>query len=355
MFPVLFLRNNIHVASRVLPEQSHSTSQANQHSRAKPRFSRLAKGFGILNILSTIYIIAHLEQAPVTGRWRMIAVSPILERKMAEEAHDQAQREFAGRLLTPEHVLSHHIHRVVDRLLQSNNLGKLVPLNDAHGSGATIKPLESHLTVDVHDSSSAEEEDWELLIVNDNRVPNARATYRTIVVFTGILGIAKDEQGLAAILGHEIGHVVARHHQEQISLVKPLLVIESLLSKVVDLNQGLSHRLAQWAHASLSINSRQQEIEADIIGLTLMARACYDPQAALNVLDRMTKLEQSHGVRNRHSFFSTHPAFPERAQALERWLDVANAVRRANPQCGDMEDDVASFRAAQRISLAHSD
>ncbi len=97
---------------------------------------------------------------------------------MAEEAHNQAQREFAGRLLAPEHVLSHHIHRVVDRLLQANNLGKLIPLNDAHGSGATIRPLVSHFAVDVHDSSSASEEDWELLIVNDNRVPNARATYR---------------------------------------------------------------------------------------------------------------------------------------------------------------------------------
>ena len=132
-----------------------------------------------------------------------------------------------------------------------------------------------------------------------------------IVVFTGIIPVAKDEDGLAAILGHglssglmwlsltlirgtEIAHVVARHNAERYSSMKVLLGFATLL-EVLGLDIGIARLLTTFL---LDLpNSRKQELEgsqvfevvawkflttcsADVIGLRLSAKACYSPEAA---------------------------------------------------------------------------
>lgn len=119
-----------------------------------------------------------------------------------------------------------------------------------------------------------------------------------VVVFTGILPICRDEDGLAAVLGHgsfhflslpfphvyslpvahaEIGHVVARHNSERYSSMKVLLALSYLLD-AAGLDFGVARLLTTFL---LDLpNSRTQEREADAIGLRLSAKACFRPDAA---------------------------------------------------------------------------
>jgi metalloendopeptidase OMA1, mitochondrial len=99
-----------------------------------------------------------------------------------------------------------------------------------------------------------------------------------VIVFTGILPICQDEDGLAAVLGHEIGHVVMRHNSERMSKAQVLFVLAQAMDLVLGIDFGIS-RLIMTYLLDLP-NSRTQELEADRIGLRLAARACFRPEAA---------------------------------------------------------------------------
>lgn len=127
-------------------------------------------------------------------------------------------------------------------------------------------------------------------------------------MYSGILPIAKNDDGLAAILGHEIAHNVARHAAE--SLSSTILWYPARLILMALDNSGYTMGLGQLL-GDLALNfgimmpaSRKQESEADYIGLMMMARSCYDPQAAVAVWQRMQQAEKA-GIPE---WMSTHPS-----------------------------------------------
>lgn len=126
-------------------------------------------------------------------------------------------------------------------------------------------------------------------------------------VYSGILPICKGDDGVAAVLGHEIAHNIASHAEEGMS--RSLLVrgiVYALIS--LDITQFFGSILAQYA-LDLGITkpaSRKQESEADYIGLMMMTRACYDPHAAVRFWGRMQKADEQE--RETPQFLSTHPS-----------------------------------------------
>jgi len=146
-------------------------------------------------------------------------------------------------------------------------------------------------------------------------------------VYTGILPITRDESGLAAVLGHEIGHVVARHGGERVS--QQLLVNVGLETAMVSLSGGnpaTVQAVASLLGAGATVGvllpwSRAQESEADHLGLILMAKAGYDPHAARDLWVRMAAASQGSG--RPPEFLSTHPSEPTRIQQIEVWLPEA--------------------------------
>jgi hypothetical protein len=145
-------------------------------------------------------------------------VSPKFEAALWEASYDELSKEYRENLLPPSHVITQHVHRIVSRILEANNLGTLrgdgrVPtpprglLQSALGFGKSrseeAAPDLWDPDSDVRDTANGfGKKEWNLLVVNDKKVVNAMAAPGTVVVFTGILPVAKDEQGLAAILGH---------------------------------------------------------------------------------------------------------------------------------------------------------
>ncbi|KAG8217380.1 peptidase family M48-domain-containing protein [Butyriboletus roseoflavus] len=224
-----------------------------------------------------VYFVAHLEQVPETGRWRFIDISPKFEGQLEKISYTSLLSDYEGKILPAHHPITRHVHRVVSDLLKASDLGTL------HSS----TPRKSPADVDGlwHDDpfSAARAPDgvgkgWNLLVVNDPKVVNAMASLGTIVVFTGILPVCRDEAGLAAVVAHEIGHVVARHASERYSSSRVLILLAFLL-QAVGIDYGVARMLN---HLLFKLpNSRTQELEADTLGMRIAARACYDPQHAV--------------------------------------------------------------------------
>mgnify|MGYP001814795979 FL=1 len=137
-----------------------------------------------------------------------------------------------------------------------------------------------------------------------------------VAVYTGIMEVAKNEAGLAAIMGHEIAHAIARHGAER--MTQAMLVNTGLSMADVSL-QNSENRELILAAIGLSANvglllpySRKHETEADNIGTLYMARAGYDPTEAVALWQRFAEAEQARVP----AFLSTHPPSRERAEAL---------------------------------------
>jgi predicted Zn-dependent protease len=150
-----------------------------------------------------------------------------------------------------------------------------------------------------------------------------------VFVYSGILPTAQTDDGLAAILGHEIAHNLARHQAESMSraaiILTPLTAALVLLDAMYGFGYGPGRFLGNIAmeFGLARPASRVQESEADFIGLMMMAKSCYDPYAAVGVWQRMEEGEKQEIPQ----WLSTHPS----VSGYSFWevpLEVANRRRR---------------------------
>lgn len=184
---------------------------------------------------------------------------------------------------------------------------------------------------------------WEFALFNDDS-PNAFALPGgKIGVNTGIFKVARNQDQLAAVIAHEIGHVISRHHDEritrQIGAQTGVGLISALLgsqygSAAQQTAQQVGGTVAQGAF--LLPNNRQQESEADVVGQRLMAEGGFDPQQAVNLWENMI----SAGSGSTPEWLSTHPDPQSRisglrslAGGLTATYQQARAAGRT-PKCG---------------------
>ena len=168
--------------------------------------------------------------------------------------------------------------------------------------------------------------EWDVTLIDDPQANAFCLPGGKMVVYTGILGPAKDEAGLATVLGHEVAHAVAEHGAERIFR-------QELTDTAVQFAAGafaddpvefrnIAGLLGAGAQVGLSLPwSREQESEADRIGLIFMARAGYDPRAAIGFWERMAKA--SRGQDRPPEYLSTHPESATRIEQIRTWLPEA--------------------------------
>jgi len=174
-------------------------------------------------------------------------------------------------------------------------------------------------------ASIAQQFTWEVSVIKDDTTMNAFALPGgKIAVYTGIFPVAKNEAGLAAILGHEVTHALARHGAERMSqgMLAEGLVVGATLGAA---SQGINPEVAQLAGGALANYgfilpySRKHESEADYIGLLLAAQAGYDPHEAVHVWERMEQVSKGQPPE----FLSTHPGHGTRIKQLESQMNEA--------------------------------
>jgi metalloendopeptidase OMA1, mitochondrial len=167
---------------------------------------------------------------------------------------------------------------------------------------------------------------WEFTVINDPETVNAFAVPGgKVAVYTGIFGPARDEAGLAVVLGHEVAHALARHPAERMSQGLLLQIGGVGLGVALGRNPALANQVLQAYGIVGGVGmlpfSRSQETEADHIGLILMAKAGYDPRVALELWERMEKKEGARAAPP--EFLSTHPGYETRVQQIRSFLPEA--------------------------------
>jgi predicted Zn-dependent protease len=167
---------------------------------------------------------------------------------------------------------------------------------------------------------------WEFRVIDNDKTLNAFCLPGgKVAVYTGLLPVAQDDAGLAAVISHEVAHAIARHGGERLS--QEMVVAGLSVATVVATNDSPNRDLyvgllgAGAAVGVLLPYSRLHESEADRMGLIYMAKAGYDPRAALGLWQRMA--EASKGKSRPPEWLSTHPADATRIKEIEHWLPEA--------------------------------
>jgi predicted Zn-dependent protease len=173
---------------------------------------------------------------------------------------------------------------------------------------------------------------WEFVVFKQDDTPNAFCLPGGKVgVYTGILPITQNDNGLATVMGHEVGHAVARHGGERMS--QQLAVALGGVGLAVALREKpqQTQALAMVAYGVTTTvgvllpYSRRQELEADYMGLKFMAKAGYDPQGAVDFWKRFKAYNDKQGGQP-IEFLSTHPLDEKRIKELEKHLPEAQKI-----------------------------
>ena len=167
---------------------------------------------------------------------------------------------------------------------------------------------------------------WEFNLVQDQSANAFCMPGGKIVVYEGILPITQDEASLAIVLGHEIAHAVAKHSAEQMSKAtrsQTGLQIGSGILSAIGVDQGIASAATSIASQGLQLMnlkySRDNESEADHMGLVFAAMAGYDPNVAISFWKRMS----ASGGSGTPAFLSSHPSDEKRIADIQKHLPEA--------------------------------
>ena len=248
------------------------------------------------------------ETNPYTGRSQLLMTSVSQEMQMGAQAYDQVKSDPKMRLSQDPHEIE-PVKRVAARIVEAAKRSKYAEM--------------------------ANQFQWEVTVIKDDKTPNAFALPGgKMAVYTGIFPMAKTEAGLAAVMGHEVVHALARHGAERMSQGQ----LANTGLQIVGAAAGAAGRggmLGQAAMAALGVGaqvgvllpfSRKHESEADYIGILLAADAGYDPREAVALWERMG---QTSGGGAPSEFMSTHPSHETRIDQLKRWMPEAMAIYQA--------------------------
>ncbi|KAL3521466.1 hypothetical protein ACH5RR_019615 [Cinchona calisaya] len=300
-------------------------------------------------LVITVYF-GNLESVPYTKRNHFVLLSRSLERQLGETQFEEMKKAFKGKILPPIHPESVRVRLIAKDLIEALQRGlkkeqiwsdpeyasEFVGSDEASGHETLLALSDSTSTAEgkwskedeilddkwVQQSRKHGQEkgkqsatghleglNWEVLVVNQPVVNAFCLPGGKIVVFTGLLEHFRTDSEIATILGHEVAHAVARHAAEGITknlwfAIVQLILYQFVVPDVVNTMSSLFLRLPF---------SRRMEMEADYIGLLLMASAGYDPRVAPRVFEKLGKVTGDSALRD---YLSTHPSGKKRAKLL---------------------------------------
>jgi predicted Zn-dependent protease len=248
-------------------------------------------------------LIAKGWQTGPFGRHQIVALSPEQEAQLGAQAFQQVLHES-------EVVREGPIVAVVRRL------------------GSRLADASNHKDVLARLQLKPQHFQWAYRVVRSRQVNAFCLPGGKVVVYTGILPVAETEDGLATVLGHEIGHALAHHGAERMAQQQLVQLGQlAVASSLGDLDPRQQRQVMALLGAGSQFGillpfSRKHESEADHIGLLLMAAAGYDPRQAIHFWQRMERISGN----QRLEFTSTHPSHEHRIRDLKRWLAEAEPL-----------------------------
>lgn len=183
-----------------------------------------------------------------------------------------------------------------------------------------------------HVPKSAHQGSWEVVVFDSKQVNAFALPGGKIGVYTAILDVAKTPAQLAAIIGHEVAHVLEEHSNERLSSNQLTQTGLALVNTALE-SQNIQQRNAIMSGLGLGVQygiilpyGRSHESEADIVGQDLMAVSGFNPKASIALWQNMAKLNNG---QQPPEFMSTHPSHESRINELTRNLAVSEPMYRA--------------------------
>ncbi|MCB0320266.1 MAG: M48 family metallopeptidase [Bdellovibrionales bacterium] len=241
-----------------------------------------------------VYYSSHQETVPITGRSQLVDMS--------------RQQELALGIQSFQQVLA------------QSDIVSVGPEVDF------VRKVANLLTPVIQEADF----DWDFRVIRSEQANAFALPGGKVAVYTGILPIVENEDGLAAVLGHEIAHAVARHGAERLTQQKLVQWASFAVSASVS---DMDYRTQQLVLGALGAGSqfgvllpfsRRHESEADHMGLIYMARACFDPHEAPRLWERMNAHA---GSGQPLEFVSTHPSATTRIAQFQEWMPEAEKIR----------------------------
>jgi len=265
----------------------------------------MRRSSALIAALMASTLLSSCQVAPGTGRSSFNVLSSEDEAKMGAEAHPDVLKQFGGVYDNPK--VQAYVAGIGKRL-----------------AGNTETPAAP----------------FRFTVLNSDVVNAFALPGGYVYVSRGLMALADDEAELAGVVGHEIGHVIAKHSNERLSTQfatqQGMAVVQALGGEMTETKKMLYGALGLGAQYGVILPyGRKQESEADVIGLDLMAKAGFDPAQAVTLWERMS---QANG-KQPPEFLSTHPSNETRIRDLQACMNKALAVQQqaraagAAPNC----------------------
>jgi len=258
------------------------------------------KKLGVLSIL-VLFIFISCATVPITGR-KSLSFIP------ASQLHAMSFSQY------DEFLKTHKLSEDPNKTEMVKHVGKKIQ-----------KAVESYFAMNEM-SQKLNGYQWEFNLVDSKEVNAWCMPGGKVVIYTGILPVAKGERGLAVVMGHEIAHAIAGHGNERMSQALIAQLGGMALSEALDDKPEKTQALWMMAYgmgAQIGVLlpfSRLHESEADHLGLIFMAMAGYDPNESVQFWERMSDMKEGQAPPE---FISTHPSDKTRINKLKALIPEA--------------------------------
>ena len=229
--------------------------------------------------------------------------------------------------IIPESKLNAQAAEAYEKIKEKSKLSKDVSsLNKIKDIGARIENSISEYFFRNNQIDPTENFEWEYILIENKKVRNAWCMPGgKIAVYTGMLDVTKNDNGLAALMGHEIAHAVAKHSVERMSrgaLVNVGTTILDIATKGAISNVNKSTGMDTVGLLSeigiMNPFNRKQESEADYLGLIFSSLSGYDIRETIKMWERMKKANKG---KEPPEFLSTHPSSTNRINNISQWIN----------------------------------
>jgi predicted Zn-dependent protease len=218
-------------------------------------------------------------------RAQRLGLRPEQELALGEQAYQDVLRNSRGHILPGDDPRVQRVRGIAKRIVRA----------------AGIRPLQREINLHL----AGYRFEWEVNVISDRQINAFCLPGGKIVVYTGILPVAQNDDQLATVLAHEIAHALAHHSNERVTR-RESGGLNIFRDKAFD---------------------RRQESEADHIGVFLMTFAGYQPEEAVRFWVNMRRANQ--GGARRPEFLSDHPSDERRIQDMKKWVPMARAGKKA--------------------------
>lgn len=260
--------------------------------------------FAVLAIIgAAVYYFMNQETVPLTGRTQVRTLEPQQEIALGLQSYRQILADNGGNVLES---------------------GPIV--NTVNEMGVRLARVAEQYMVEETGEQTGY--DWTFNVIRSDQANAFALPGGYTAVYTGLVPVAENEDGLAVIMGHEIGHALAHHGAERMAQQNMQQIVGAgVMMGAGGMDAGAQRTLIGLFGAGAQYGfalpfSRNHESEADYIGLILMARACYNPREAPKLWARMG----ANSAGAPPEFASTHPASDTRIRQFEEWMPEALEV-----------------------------